>query len=67
MEILLVTTVEGLEDLQALFNLEDCGMSGNRPGWHWFQDDDAQLTVYFKLYKGATECITQATTESLNS
>lgn len=49
MEELFVTTLEELEKMQEQYNLEDCGMSGQHYGWHWFQDDEASVSVYFKL------------------
>lgn len=37
-----------MEDLMCRYNLEDCGMSGLHPGWHWYQDDAAGVAVYYK-------------------
>lgn len=39
---------EEFEDLEAEYNLEDCGMSGTHVGYHWFQDDAAEVAVYVK-------------------
>lgn len=49
MKELFVTTLEELQDLECEYNLEDCGMSGKHYGWHWYQDDEAEVAVYFKL------------------
>ena len=37
---------EKFEELEIEYTLEDCGMSGRYPGWHWFQDDEADIAVY---------------------
>lgn len=47
MREIFVETVEELEDLEVEFNLEDCGMSGQYSGYHWLQDDDAEVAVYY--------------------
>lgn len=39
---------EELEELEVKYNLEDCGMSGKHPGYHWYQDDEAEVSVYVK-------------------
>ena len=49
MKELFVTTLEELEELECEYNLEDNGMSGKHDGFHWYQDDEAQVAVYFKL------------------
>lgn len=38
-----------LEELEVKFNLEDNGMSGQYPEYHWLQDDEAEVAVYYKL------------------
>ena len=42
------SSIEELEDLQCTYNLEDCGLSGRYYGYHWYQDDDAGIAVYFR-------------------
>lgn len=49
MKELFVTTLDELQDLELEYNLEDCGMSGKYYGWHWYQDDEQQVAVYFKM------------------
>lgn len=49
MKELFVKSVEELEELECEYNLEDCGMSGKHYGWHWYQDDEQQVAVYFKM------------------
>lgn len=44
---LFVRDFERMEELECEYNLEDCGLSGKYYGWHWFQDDDAGVAVYF--------------------
>ncbi|MBP3460355.1 MAG: hypothetical protein J6K58_14190 [Lachnospiraceae bacterium] len=44
----LFVTWEEFEELECEYNLEDCGMSGMYVGYHWFQDDDAEIAVYVK-------------------
>lgn len=44
----LFVNFEELENLECEYNLEDCGMSGQFPGYHWFQDDEAEIAVYVK-------------------
>lgn len=39
---------EELEELEVEYNLEDCGMSGKYIGYHWYQDDAAEISVYVK-------------------
>jgi len=41
-------TWEEFEELEIEYNLEDCGMSGKYPAYHWYQDDAAQVVVYVK-------------------
>ncbi|WP_394918998.1 hypothetical protein [uncultured Robinsoniella sp.] len=48
MNEIFVETIEELEELEAMYNLEDCGMSGLYPGYHWYQDDEAEVVVYCK-------------------
>ena len=43
------TTLEELEDLQCMCELEFCGMSGAHYGWQWYASVDADVNVYFKL------------------
>ena len=43
-----VTSIEELGEMETEYNLEDCGMSGQYPGWHWYQDDEADVAVYYK-------------------
>lgn len=49
MKELFVKTLDELEELEIEYNLEDCGMSGQYYNWHWYQDDEAGVAVYFKL------------------
>ena len=49
MKELFVKSVEELEELECEYNLEDCGMSGKHYGFHWYQDDEQQVAVYFKM------------------
>lgn len=49
MKEIFVTTLEELEEMECEHNLEDCGMSGQYIGHHWYQDDEAEVSVYFKL------------------
>lgn len=49
MKELFITSLEELEELQIEYNLEDLGMSGKYDGWHWMQDDESEIAVYFKL------------------
>ena len=42
-----ITTLEELEDLQCMYELEFCGTSGRYDGWQWFSGDN--IDVYFKL------------------
>lgn len=48
MKQIFVTDLEQLQELEERYNLEDCGMSGQHYGWHWLQDDEARIAVYFK-------------------
>lgn len=48
MKKLFITNSEELEELECEYNLENCGCSGQYPGWTWLQDDDAEVVVYFK-------------------
>lgn len=45
-----VNTEEEFDNLMCKYNLEDCGMSGDYPGWHWFADDEADVYVYYKFF-----------------
>ena len=49
MKEIFVTNLEEFEELECEYNLEDCGMSGQYYDWHWYQDDDNEVAVYFKL------------------
>ena len=49
MKELFVNTLEELEELECEYSLEDNGMSGKHDGFHWYQDDEAGVAVYFKL------------------
>lgn len=49
MKELFITSLEDLEELDIRYYLEDCGMSGKYYGWHWFQDDAADVSVYLKI------------------
>lgn len=49
MEEIFVTNLEELQDLECEYDLEDCGMSGLYNGWHWLQDDESNVAVYFKI------------------
>ena len=49
MKKIFVETLEELQELKEQYNLQDCGMSKKYYGWHWYQDDDAKVAVYFKL------------------
>ena len=49
MKELFVSTLEELEELECEYNLEDNGMSGKHDGFHWYQDDEAGVALYFKL------------------
>lgn len=48
MREIFVKSREELEELEVEFNLEDCGMSGQHYGFHWLQDDEAGVTVYYE-------------------
>jgi len=48
MKEIFVETAEEFENLQVEYNLEDLGMSGQHPGFHWLQDDRAEVAVYYK-------------------
>ena len=48
MKEIFITTDEEFLNVMCEYNLEDCGMSGRYPGWHWFQDDDAEVAIYVK-------------------
>ena len=49
MKELFVKDLESLEELEYKYNLEDCGMSGQYDGGHWYCDDEEEVSVYFKL------------------
>jgi len=49
MKEIFATTIDEMEDLEMEYDLEDCGMSGRYPSHHWYQDDEAEVAVYFKL------------------
>lgn len=49
MKELFVKDLESLEELEYKYNLEDCGMSGQYYGWHWYCDDEEEVNAYFKL------------------
>lgn len=44
-----VKNLETFENLECEYNLEDCGMSGMYHGWHWYNDDSANVSVYLKI------------------
>lgn len=48
MREIFVRSLEELEKLECEYNLENCGCSGQYPGWTWLQDDDTKIAVYFK-------------------
>lgn len=48
MKELFIKSDDEFLDLQCEYNLEDCGESGKYPGWHWYQDDEAEIAVYTK-------------------
>lgn len=48
MREIFVKSAEELEGLEVEFNLEDNGMSGQYPEYHWLQDDEAEVAVYYK-------------------
>lgn len=35
-------------EMERQYNLEDCGMSGLYPDYHWYQDANANVAVYIK-------------------
>ena len=47
MKEIFVKSVEELEKLEAEYNLVDCGMSGKYHSYHWLQDDEAEVAVYY--------------------
>lgn len=47
MREIFVESAEQLEELETEYNLEDCGMSGRDPSYHWLQDDEAEVAVYY--------------------
>jgi len=47
MKEIFVENKEQLEELEAEYNLEDFGMSGRYPSYHWLQDDEAEVAVYY--------------------
>ena len=47
MKEIFVESAEQLEELEVEYNLEDCGMSGQHPSYHWLQDDEAEVAVYY--------------------
>jgi hypothetical protein len=48
MKEVFVESSEQLEELETVYNLEDCGMSGKYPDYHWLQDDENGIAVYYK-------------------
>lgn len=34
------------EEMKRIYDLEDCGMSGLYPEYHWYQDANANVAVY---------------------
>ena len=49
MKKIFITDLEELQEKECKYNLEDCGMSGDYPDYHWLQDDDADVAIYYKL------------------
>lgn len=47
MNEIFVNSIEELEELEVEYNLVDCGMSGQYPGYHWMHDDDSEVSVYY--------------------
>lgn len=46
MEKIFCETERKFEEMQRRYNLEDCGMSGLYPEYHWYQDANANVAVY---------------------
>lgn len=46
MEKIFCETEEKFCEMQRRYDLEDCGVSGLYPEYHWYQDANANVTVY---------------------
>lgn len=55
MEKIFCETEEKFREIQRRYDLEDCGVSGLYPEYHWYQDSNANVAVYRRcidmLYK----------------
>lgn len=49
MKEIFATKIEELRLLHQKYELYDCGMSEKHLGWHKFQDDDAEVIVYYRM------------------
>ena len=46
MEKIFCETEEKFCEMQRRYDLEDCGISGLYPEYHWYQDSNANVAVY---------------------
>lgn len=46
MEKIFCETEEKFFEIQRRYDLEDCGISGLYPEYHWYQDSNANVAVY---------------------
>jgi len=46
MEKIFCETKERFLEMQRRYDLEDCGISGLYPEYHWYQDSNANVAVY---------------------
>lgn len=48
MEKIFCETKERFLEMQRRYDLEDCGISGLYPEYHWYQDSNANVAVYMR-------------------
>ena len=51
MEKIFCETKERFLEMQRRYDLEDCGISGLYPEYHWYQDSNANVAVYRRKVK----------------
>lgn len=51
MEKIFCETEEKFCEIQRRYDLEDCGISGLYPEYHWYQDSNANVAVYRRKVK----------------
>ena len=51
MEKIFCETEEKFCEMQRRYDLEDCGVSGLYPEYHWYQDSNANVAVYRRKVK----------------